>query len=268
MSASGVLERLEACIDLARPDAKVDAVRALRADWRAGRLGEPPASPAARPIGPPGRPERPELVPPRALPRRRLGSVDGRAALIHAVTHIEFNAINLALDAAYRFRGLPRAYYDDWLRVAEDEARHYTLLSRRLEELGYAYGDFPAHNGLWEMVEDTADDVLVRMALVPRVLEARGLDVTPDMIRRLEEAGDSDTADILRVILDEEVPHVAIGSRWFRWACEQRGVDAEPTFRELLGRYMRGRVKGPFNVDARLAAGFSADELAALEALD
>ncbi|WP_435100017.1 ferritin-like domain-containing protein [Arhodomonas sp. AD133] len=268
MSASGVLERLEACIDLARPDAKVDAVHALRADWQAGQLSEPPARPAARPIGPPGRPERPELVPPRALPRRRLGSVDGRAALIHAVTHIEFNAINLALDAAYRFRGLPRAYYDDWLRVAEDEARHFTLLARRLEELGYAYGDFPAHNGLWEMVEDTAHDVLVRMALVPRVLEARGLDVTPDMIRRLEEAGDSDTADILRVILDEEVPHVAIGSRWFRWACEQRDVDAEPTFRELLGHYMRGRVKGPFNVDARLAAGFSSDELAALEALD
>lgn len=258
--------RAAACIAACEPAAKIALTGALVADWGAGRLslGEAEA-PAA--IGEPGRPARPELVPPRQLVSRKLSSEEGRAALVHAVAHIEFNAINLALDAAYRFRGLPRGYYGDWLRVAEDEARHFELLRRRLGELGCDYGDFPAHNGLWEMAVDTAHDHLVRMALVPRVLEARGLDVTPGMMARLEAVGDERTVAVLRVILREEVDHVAIGSRWFKYACDRRGLAPEPLFRELLGRYMRGRLKGPFNRDARLAAGFSPAELQALAEL-
>jgi uncharacterized ferritin-like protein (DUF455 family) len=194
-----------------------------------------------------------------------LGSPAGRIALIHAIAHIEFNAINLALDAVCRFRGMPQQYYFDWLSVAADEARHFQLLQRRLQQLGAGYGDLPAHDGLWEMAENTADSCLVRMALVPRVLEARGLDVTPGMMQRLQSAGDLESVDILQVILEEEVGHVAIGSRWFAWCCEQEGKDPVPTFLELLQSRYTGTVRGPFNVDARLMAGFTAEEMVALE---
>lgn len=255
----------ESVIAISDPDRKVRAARALWSDWLDGRLAPAAHAPPPAPIGEPGRPERPALVPPRDLPRRRLGSTEGRAALLHAIAHIEFNAINLALDAVYRFRGLPSDYYEDWLRVADDEARHYCMLADRLDDLGHAYGDFPAHDGLWRMARQTAHDWLVRMALVPRVLEARGLDVTPGMIERLEGAGDRASADVLRVILDEEVAHVAIGSRWFERACRERRVDPEATFAELLERFMPGAVRGPFNHDARRRAGFSADELRRLE---
>lgn len=212
-----------------------------------------------------GRPERPALVAPRELPRRSLASVAGRAALIHAVAHIEFNAINLAWDAVARFRGLPLDYYRDWVGVAVDEARHFTLLSARLGELGYAYGDFAAHDGLWDMAVRTADACLERMALVPRVLEARGLDVTPGMIARLRAAHDDATADILEIILREEVAHVAAGSRWFAWCCAQVGVDPAATFEALITRHLRGALRGPFNTEARLRAGFSEAELAQLD---
>ncbi len=208
----------------------------------------------------PGRPDRPQLVHPRSVPTRGLGSPSGRAALAHAVAHIEFNAINLALDAACRFDGMPAAFYRDWLSVAGDEARHFQMLSRRLSELGYAYGDFPAHNGLWEAAEKTAHDVMVRMALVPRVLEARGLDVTPGMIRRLQEVGDDATVDVLRVILDEEVRHVAIGTHWFRYLCAQRGLEPVETFRALLNDYGM-QLRPPYNREARMAAGFLDSEL-------
>lgn len=211
----------------------------------------------------PGRPERPELIDPRAVPHRGLGTPEGRAALVHAVAHIEFNAVNLALDAALRFRGLPPAYYADWLSVAQDEARHFSLLSARLLELGYAYGAFAAHNGLWEAAQKTAHDPLVRMALVPRVLEARGLDVTPGMILRLTEVGDRVTAAHLRVILDEEVRHVAIGTHWFHFLCAQRGVEPSGTFRRLLTEH-RVRLQQPFNLEARSRAGFDRAELDAL----
>lgn len=214
-----------------------------------------------------GRPDRPVLVHPSKLPRRGLGSAEGRIALIHAVAHIEFNAINLGLDAALRFAGMPDAYYRDWLSVAWDEARHFRLLEDRLHQLGAAYGDFPAHNGLWDMAEKTAHDVLVRMALVPRVLEARGLDVTPGMIERLRAVDDRATVACLETILDEEVRHVAVGSRWFRFCCEDRDVDPEPTFRQLLTDYFGGALRGPFNHPARREAGFSAQELEALEAM-
>jgi uncharacterized ferritin-like protein (DUF455 family) len=259
-----LFDRAAEALAAGEPDRKISLTRALASDWRAGRLTLEAETPP-QPIGAPGRPQKPALVSPRELVNRKLTTPEGLAALVHAVAHIEFNAINLALDAVYRFRGLPAEYYGDWLQVAQEEASHFELLRERLGSLGYAYGDFPAHNGLWEMAEDTAHDHLVRMALVPRVLEARGLDVTPAMLDRLTAVGDEATVAILRIILREEVGHVAIGSRWFQYACAQRGLEPEPTFRQLLSQYMRGKLRGPFNVDARLAAGFSADELRALQ---
>ena len=213
----------------------------------------------------PGRPARPELVGARELHARKLGSVEGRAVLLHAVAHIEFNAINLACDAIYRFPGLPVQYYRDWASVAADEARHFALLQTRLQSLGFGYGDFPAHNGLWDMAKRTQHDLLTRMALVPRLLEARGLDVTPGMISKLRAVGDLESVRVLEIILSEEVRHVAIGSVWFAHACAQRGVDVGSTFLQLLRTHAAGMVRGPFNRSARLAAGFSAAEVDALE---
>jgi uncharacterized ferritin-like protein (DUF455 family) len=220
-----------------------------------------PAIPAVADVG---RPERPRLVAPRQVASRGLGSPEGRAAFLHAVAHIEFNAIDLAWDAVYRFRGMPAEYYADWVSVANDEARHFTMLRARLRELGYDYGDLDAHNGLWEMAEKTAGSGLARMALVPRVLEARGLDVTPGMIVKLRALGDGATADILDVILREEVGHVAAGSRWYRWHCERAGVEPRARFRELLQEYATGVLHKPFNTEARLAAGFDIEELESL----
>lgn len=213
----------------------------------------------------PGRPPRPLLVAPRELKSRGLGSPAGRLALLHAVAHIEFNAINLALDAMYRFRDMPAAYYRDWYSVALDESRHFELLTRRLAELGGQYGNLPAHNGLWDAACNTAESCLERMALVPRVLEARGLDVTPAMIERLERAGDIATIAILRVILSEEVGHVEIGTRWFRHCCQLAGVDADQTFLDLVRRHSSGAIRRPFNDAARLVAGFSRIEQQGLE---
>ncbi len=242
--------------------------RAVAEGWRAIEAGAArfDADGPVEPIGAPGRPAHPRRVPPMDVPRRRLGNVEGRAALVHAIAHIEFNAINLALDAAYRFRGLPPEFTLDWWSVAADEARHFELLTRRLEELGHAYGDFPAHNGLWEMAEKTAGDVMVRMALVPRVLEARGLDVTPGMIERLRGVGDERTVAALEVILAEEVRHVEIGTRWFHHCCRERGVEPGATFLSLLEAHYGGLPRGPFNLEARRRAGFSAAELEALDA--
>lgn len=261
---SGLFEAAKRCIDCAEPEAKLASTRATFAAMRNGRLplrddGVPP-----EPIGAPGRPAKPNLVMPRAVPQRGLGSEEGRAALVHAVAHIEFNAINLAWDAVYRFRGMPDDYYHDWASVAHDESRHFTILAARLVQLGHAYGDFDAHNGLWEMAMKTAHSCLARMALVPRVLEARGLDVTPGMIARLRSVGDDATADILQIILCEEVPHVAAGTRWFRFCCEREGRDPEATFAELLREYVPTGLRGPFNLDARRAAGFGESELAGL----
>lgn len=186
---------------------------------------------------------------------------------MHAVAHIEFNAINLAWDAVYRFRGMPDTYYSDWASCANDEARHFAMLSERLGEFGHRYGDFDAHNGLWEMAERTAHHDTARMALVPRVLEARGLDVTPGMIERLRAVGDERTIAILEVILREEVAHVAAGTRWFRWCCERDGLAPRETFLDLLRDYMGRNLRGPFNRQARLLAGFDEDELDQLTAL-
>ena len=254
------------CLAAADPYSKVALTQHYAAAFARGELAIPADAPAPQAIRMPGRPAKPELVHPRDLPRRGLGSDEGRAAFIHAIAHIEFNAIDLAWDAVYRFRGMPDAYYADWISVANDEARHFAMLRKRLQDFGHDYGDFDAHNGLWEMAGKTAHDGLARMALVPRVLEARGLDVTPGMIVKLRELGDEATVAILDLILQEEVAHVAAGSRWFRWYCEQRGVEPRASFRELLKEYAGGYLHGPFNIEARLLAGFDEDELAALEA--
>jgi uncharacterized ferritin-like protein (DUF455 family) len=254
------------CLAIRSPEEKCAAVTDL---WMAVQVNDfefDPNTPVT-PIGVAGRPSKPELVEPKKLKRRRLGSEAGRAALVHAVTHIEFNAINLALDAAYRFRDMPPLFYHDWISVAADEARHFQLLSTRLKSMGFNYGDFPAHNGLWEMAQRTADDCMKRMALVPRVLEARGLDVTPGMIERLDSVGDHETVRILRIILNEEIRHVEIGSHWFRICCDQRGLEPESTFLDLLKEYFAGTLRGPFNIPARMQAGFTQREMDAISGL-
>lgn len=209
----------------------------------------------------PGRPDRPVLVEPKALAKRSLSKPEGRAALLHAIAHIEFNAINLACDAVQRFANMPAEFYRDWASVAVDEARHFGLLQDRLNALGYRYGDFDAHDGLWEMAERTRHSCLERMALVPRLLEARGLDVTPGMIEKLRQAGDVESIAILEVILLEEIRHVAIGSRWFAFCCMQEGKDPEQEFVALLQNIGRGALRGSFNRQARLDSGFSPFEL-------
>jgi uncharacterized ferritin-like protein (DUF455 family) len=220
------------------------------------------------PVADPGRPCLPVLVHPSQVPRRRLGSAAGRAGLIHAIAHIEFNAVNLALDAIYRFRRMPPDYYRDWIRVASEEAVHFQLLNNRLRELSSYYGSMPAHGGMWMMAVETDYDVMVRMALVPRVLEARGLDVTPGMISKLSDVGDTATVAILERILAEEVDHVRIGNRWFKALCDQRGLDALDTFSRLLRKHGRIALRGPFNRPARLQAGFSEAELAEIAELE
>jgi uncharacterized ferritin-like protein (DUF455 family) len=262
MHAQDLFAAAYRCLSACGPDEKFELTRRHAADFFAGRLSARADSSQVESIGEPGRPPRPNLIEPRHLPQRGLGSPEGRAALVHAVAHIEFNAINLAWDAVYRFRGMPKAYYEDWVRIADDEARHFRMLTDRLAELGHVYGDFDAHNGLWEMAVRTADSCLERMALVPRVLEARGLDVTPGMIVRLRHVGDQATADILEVILREEVAHVAAGSRWFAWCCAEAGVEPQRKFAALLESHLRGSLRGPFNTEARLNAGFSTEELA------
>jgi uncharacterized ferritin-like protein (DUF455 family) len=254
-----------ACLSCSGLEAKLSLATSLWEDFQAGRLEV--AACELPEVGIPGRPPRPELVAPSRVPRRRIGTPEGHAALVHAVAHIEFNAINLACDAAWRFQGLPAAYYGDWLKVAAEEAHHFSLLRDRLRALGHDYGDFPAHDGLWELARKTADDPLRRMALVPRVMEARGLDVTPGMIRRFEQIGDSRTVAALRVILRDEVGHVEAGSRWFQYLCAQRGLDPEQHYFELLQAEFGGRMRCPLHREARLRAGFSERELARLEAM-
>ena len=240
---------------------KREATTQLYRDWQTGQLTFDKTLCPLQRIKDLGRPKRPDLVSPAKLKRRSLHTEYGRAALIHAITHIEFNAINLALDAVYRFRDMPEDYYGDWLKVAKEEAYHYGLLEQRLQLMGYQYGDFPAHNGLWEMTVKTDHDVLVRMALVPRVLEARGLDVTPNMMQRLKQVDDHATVDILKIILQDEIGHVAIGSRWFHYCCKQRELDPIPTFQNLLVEYMGGGLRGELHIEARLQAGFTQTEL-------
>jgi uncharacterized ferritin-like protein (DUF455 family) len=250
------------------PAAKAAAAQALYAWVQEGAAVISPQLALDEPPGLPGRPERPELVEPRKLGRRSMQSPEGRAVLLHALAHIEFNAINLALDAVWRFSGMPEAFYVDWLKVAAEEAHHFSLLSARLAEFGHAYGDFPAHDGLWDMCERTCGDVLARMALVPRTLEARGLDASPPIRARLQQAGDHASAAILDVILRDEIGHVLIGNRWFRHLCDKVGADAHQTYLRLADEYRAPKLRGPFNFEARRDAGFEEEELAALAGLE
>jgi uncharacterized ferritin-like protein (DUF455 family) len=264
---------------LAQPDpaTKAAQVRGAPAADSADWLVDPSRNLAheAAALTLPGRPARPVLVPPKEVPRRSPHTPEGLAALLHSVCHIEFNAINLALDATWRFAGMPEAYYRDWWRVAAEEALHFGLLREVLQSLGHDYGDFAAHDGLWTMCVRTEADVLARMALVPRTLEARGLDATPPMQAKLRQVaatakdGTLRTAaeravEVLNVILRDEVGHVAIGNHWYRHLCTERGLDPVSLYPELAARYQAPRLKPPFNVDARLRAGFSETETQAL----
>ncbi len=211
-----------------------------------------------------GLPANIELVHPARVKRRRLGTQQGRVALLHAIAHIEFSAINLALDAVYRFRRMPEDYYDDWLRVAAEECYHFRLVRLQLQSMGSDYGQLPAHHGLWDVAVYSAADVMMRMALVPRVLDARGLDVTPSMIERVNRTGDYLFGEILGIILRDEVRHVRTGSQWFRYCCEQRKLDAVVTFDTILKQYMQdlnAHINGPLHVEARLQAGFTQTEI-------
>jgi uncharacterized ferritin-like protein (DUF455 family) len=209
----------------------------------------------------PGRPIKPELVPPLEVPKRAMNTDQGRASLLHSLAHIEFNAMNLALDAIWRFQGMPKAYYEDWLKVAKEEAFHFSLLDGYLKQLGYAYGDFLAHNSLWEMVERTADAVIARMALVPRTMEARGLDAVPMIRNRFMQIRDARAVEILEIILKDEIGHVLIGNKWFNFLCEQEGLSAISSYKELARKYRAPILRGPFNLEGRKQAGFTTEEL-------
>jgi uncharacterized ferritin-like protein (DUF455 family) len=257
-------QRIEVALLETDPVVKCELASWLYLDWRKGELSVHGRSPILA-IDDAGRPAEPALVDPRQLERRSVATESGRLKLLHAFAHIEFNAINIALDAAYRFRQMPSQYVDDWLRVASEEASHFLLLERALRERGSRYGAYPAHRGLWDMVCRTRHDVLHRMAMVPRVMEARGLDVTPLMIRKFRQVDDDAAVAILEQIYRDEIDHVRIGNHWYQLLCDQQGLDAETTFRRLIDQYMRGKLGGPFNWPARIEAGFKAAELSSLE---
>jgi uncharacterized ferritin-like protein (DUF455 family) len=241
------------------PSAKVAQARELLARFDAAELDA--ARQLSEPARLPGRPPRPRLVEPKQVPARSPFTPEGRAALLHAIAHIEFNAINLALDAVWRFAGMPVAFYRDWLQVAAEEALHFSLLREHLRSLGFDYGDFDAHDGLWLMARRTAGDIVARMALVPRTLEARGLDATPPLQAKFARAGDARAVEILGIILRDEVGHVAIGNRWYRWLCERHGLDPLALYEQLTVQYEAPRLRPPFNREARLAAGFTEGEI-------
>ncbi len=264
----------ETALLCADPVEKAELSKLLYRQWMGSdaehrqQLSNDSGTSTIRTLEAPGRPSEPKLVAARDLARRALGSVEGRIALIHSLAHIEFNAINLALDAVYRFRGQPQQYIEDWLRVASDEGEHFLLLHERLASLDAWYGQLPAHDGLWDMARRTDHDVLVRMALVPRILEARGLDVAPPMIDKLRHLGDNDTADILQRIYTDEITHVEVGNRWFRHVCEQRALDGTQVFKDLLRGENSAYLRSPYNREARLQAGFNEEELALISQME
>ncbi len=260
---TNLFEQALHCLLIENPQKKVEATTLLQQRYLQGELNRQVLA-EIKPLLNPGRPEKPELVDPKQVPRRNFTSLKGRLSLVHAIAHIEFNAINLALDAVYRFQHMPEQYYADWCQVAAEEALHYTLLADYLNSHGMSYGDLAAHNGLWEMAIKTDSDVLVRMALVPRVLEARGLDVTPGMIKKLQGSGDIQLIDILQKIFDDEIGHVKIGSYWYKSLCSDRQLEPDETFLALIEEYMQGARFGPFEIEARIEAGFSPTEMQAL----
>ncbi len=266
LTDGGLFDAALRCLRQSDISHKLEATRRVAQAWARGELTLTGRSPVEA-IADPGRPPRPELVANHQLPARKLGQREGHGAFIHALAHIEFNAVNLAWDAVYRFRDLPRGFYDDWVRIAREEAEHFQLLQDYLHGLGYVYGDFPAHGNLWRMAVETADNPMLRMALVPRVLEARGLDVTPGMIARLRQQGHERAAEILEQIYRDEIGHVEAGSRWFRYLCRQRGLDPERQFEYLVEGRARERIRPPLNREARSEAGFSKEELDYLHGL-
>ena len=213
----------------------------------------------------PGRPLKPELVPPLQAPKRKMTTIEGRAILLHSLAHIEFNAMNLALDAIWRFPDMPQQYYEEWLKVAKEEAYHFSLVNGYMQSFGFTYGDFPAHNSLWEMVERTTDAVIARMALVPRTMEARGLDAVPGIRDRFKQIKDNRAVEILEIILRDEIGHVLIGNHWFNFLCARDNVSPITTYRELAKKYHAPTLRGPFNIEARQQAGFTAEELSLME---
>jgi uncharacterized ferritin-like protein (DUF455 family) len=251
---------------LANADAlrKVAGVKGLNTAWQQGQVAVNPAAKLTEPPGIPGHPERPLLVSPLQVEKRSMRTPEGRAALIHALAHIEFNAINLALDAVWRFADMPMQYYADWLKVAAEEAYHFELLNSYLQNMGYQYGDFSGHNSLWEMAERTKADVLARMALVPRTMEARGLDASPPLRNKFLQIGDTDAAGILEIILRDEIGHVAIGNHWFNWLCAERGMEPIVTYEALAREHNAPAMRKPLNMEARRKAGFTEEELALL----
>ncbi len=257
--------RALALLELRDPATKAEKTRALMAAVQSGQVALDRQAELATPPGLPGRPSLPRLVAATEVPRRSPFTPQGRAALIHSICHIEFNAINLALDAVWRFAGMPEGYYLDWLKIAAEEALHFTLLREHLLTLGQDYGDFDGHDGLWQMAESTAGDIVARMALVPRTLEARGLDATPPIQDKLGRAGDARAVEILDIILRDEIGHVAIGNHWYRWLCSRDGHDAEALYPQLVARHSAPRLRPPFNLAARRAAGFSESELDTLK---
>ena len=242
------------------PELKAERARTLCVD---GDCGE--SEIIEEPAGIPGRPQQPWLVPYTQLKQRSLRTTEGRAGLIHALAHIELNAIDLAVDVVWRFAAMPTDFYRQWARIAQEEALHFQLLRAHLRSMGFDYGDFPAHNALWQMAEKTRHDLLARLALVPRTMEARGLDASPPIKAKLLAAGDCRGADILDVILRDEIEHVAVGNRWYHALCKARGLDHVATYAALAAQYSAPRPRGPFNFDARRAAGFDENELAALQ---
>ncbi len=252
------------CLAEAGVTQKVALVGRLAHAWQGGLVMLNRAADIVATLPVPGFPQRPELVSPLLVKRRAMNTVEGRAVLIHALAHIEFNAINLALDAIWRFPDMPQEYYVDWLGVAKEEALHFSLLSAHLQTLGFCYGDFPAHNSLWDMAERTSNDILARIALVPRTMEARGLDASPPVRAKLAQAGDMAAAHILDIILHDEIGHVAVGNRWYAWLCSERSLEPIATYAVLAERYQAPRMRGPFNMEARRKAGFTETELAAL----
>jgi uncharacterized ferritin-like protein (DUF455 family) len=260
---TSIAEAVRTVLTTADPHAKVMAARAAARDWRLGRLDH--RFDVAMPDRP-ARPEHPELLPPNRMPKRgKGGSERGRIALIHALAHIEFAAIDLAFDMAGRFGGqFPRAFADDWMKVGADEAMHFALLDRRLKSLGSNYGALPAHDGLWDAAAETSHDPIARLAVVPMVLEARGLDVTPATMERFKAAGDTITARILKRILSDEIVHVRAGTRWFESACSNQDLEPEVTWKHLVNRHFRGLLKPPFNDSARESAGLTRDYYQAL----
>lgn len=246
------------------PARKADGVKSLNAAWLAGQIALDVTAVLPEPLAIPGRPEKPLLVSPLEVGKRSMRTSEGRAALIHALAHIEFNAINLALDAVWRFADMPPQYYADWLKVAAEEAYHFGLLNGYLLNMGYQYGDFNAHNSLWEMAERTQGDVLARMALVPRTMEARGLDASPPLRNKFAQIGDKDAAEMLDIILRDEIGHVAIGNYWFNWLCEQRSLEPIACYETLATQYSAPAMRKPLNIEARRKAGFTEEELARL----